>query len=177
MVADMIATEIPPQCEAGPDVPSWRLEDRRVFTMKSAYDHLRSPTKADGLADPVSGEFVFTGWHNVNVAGLASEICYPLLVAVEEPLLSSYGGRVYASRGAVGSWESLTALGRGQVVEVLEFEASPAELLDLVDEEAASSAKPHTLSPFPQPRRYTVNLSGLISASGFPPRLYSSLSS
>ncbi|KAL4335710.1 hypothetical protein GQ457_07G012060 [Hibiscus cannabinus] len=37
---DQVETVLPPQSEAGPDVPSWRLEDRRIFAMKSAYNHI-----------------------------------------------------------------------------------------------------------------------------------------
>ncbi|KAL4368559.1 hypothetical protein GQ457_05G007400 [Hibiscus cannabinus] len=37
---EQVGTVLPPHSEAGPDVPSWRLEDRRIFTMKSAYNHI-----------------------------------------------------------------------------------------------------------------------------------------
>ncbi|KAL4351441.1 hypothetical protein GQ457_06G009310 [Hibiscus cannabinus] len=46
----MIATKLPPNCDAGPNIPSWRLEDHQTFTIKSAYDHIRAPT--DNTTDP-----------------------------------------------------------------------------------------------------------------------------
>ncbi|KAL4279937.1 hypothetical protein GQ457_03G021630 [Hibiscus cannabinus] len=49
---EQIATVLPPQSEAGPDVPSWRLEDRRIFTMKSAYNHIFYHNGNDELIDP-----------------------------------------------------------------------------------------------------------------------------
>ncbi|KAL4304070.1 hypothetical protein GQ457_10G025190 [Hibiscus cannabinus] len=41
---EQIAVEVPPNRNAGSDIPSWRLEDRRIFTMKSACEHLREST-------------------------------------------------------------------------------------------------------------------------------------
>ncbi|KAL4367400.1 hypothetical protein GQ457_05G030190 [Hibiscus cannabinus] len=49
---EQITAEVPPHYEAGPDIPSWRLEDRRVFTMKYAYDHIRVHNVIDGIAEP-----------------------------------------------------------------------------------------------------------------------------
>ncbi|KAK8699326.1 hypothetical protein V6N13_115414 [Hibiscus sabdariffa] len=41
---EQIAAEVPPNRNAGSDIPNWRLEDRRIFTTKSAYEQLREST-------------------------------------------------------------------------------------------------------------------------------------
>ncbi|KAK9038942.1 hypothetical protein V6N11_023783 [Hibiscus sabdariffa] len=35
-----ILAEVPPSCNAGTDILGWRLEDRRIFTTKSAYGRI-----------------------------------------------------------------------------------------------------------------------------------------
>ncbi|KAK8551640.1 hypothetical protein V6N12_040271 [Hibiscus sabdariffa] len=71
-----------------------------------------------------------------------SDVCmgHALVVAIRSLLCRDWQLSIsHVPHGCNACVDRLTALGRGQVVEVLEFEASPAELLDLVDEEAASS--------------------------------------
>ncbi|KAL4273453.1 hypothetical protein GQ457_13G011460 [Hibiscus cannabinus] len=71
-----------------------------------------------------------------------SDVCmgHVLVDAIRSLLCRDWQLSIFhVPRGCNACADRLAALGRGQVVEVLEFEAQPAELLDLVEEEAASS--------------------------------------
>ncbi|KAK8575350.1 hypothetical protein V6N12_063025 [Hibiscus sabdariffa] len=202
---EQIAVEVLPHYEASPDIPSWRLEDRRVFTMKSAYDHIRVHNVVDGIADPCWKRvwklqvpqrvrfFLWLALHRrllTNVERIRRHLtsmdrCECCLDGPEDMIhvlrdcfvardlwsghgssqfFAGYCGRTDAvalwgrsvcivrSCWEVGldCWRNaharfmvarlvMAALGRGQDVAVMEFEDPPAELLDLLEEEATSS--------------------------------------